>query len=164
MIQRIQTVYLALVAVLSILGLCLPLGQFVDGTTVVAEFNSWMFSPGSTSKVLASADFHDFAPVALGIVLSIVIILTVMSIMLFRFRMRQLRLTIFTTILLVGYILYGAFLVWHYTEAVSSVVDGVTFRLSIAGVLPVLSVILNCLAIHGIRKDEALVRSLDRLR
>ncbi len=164
MIQRIQTVYLALVAVLSILGLCLPLGVFMDGTKVVASLNSWMFSPEITPKAMASADFHDLAPMALGIVLSIVIVLTAVSVMLFHFRMRQLRLTIFTTILLVGYILYFAFLIWHYTEAVSSVVDGATFRLSVAGVLPVLSVILNCLAIHGIRKDEALVRSLDRLR
>ncbi len=164
MIQRIQTVYLALVAVLSILGLCLPLGQFLNGAAVVASFNSWMFSPEVTSKAVATADFHDFAPVALGIVLSIVIVLTMVAVMLFRFRMRQLRLVIFTTILLVGYVLYCAFLIWHYMDNLSSVVDGVTFRLCVAGVLPVLSVILNCLAIHGIRKDEALVRSLDRLR
>lgn len=164
MIQRIQTVYLALVAVLSILGLCLPLGQFLDGTTVVASFNSWMFSPEISSKAVASADFHDFAPIALGIVLSIVLVLTMVSILLFHFRMRQLRLTIFTTILLVGYVLYSAFLIWHYMGSLSPVVNGVSFHLCVAGILPVLSVILNCLAIHGIRKDEALVRSLDRLR
>ncbi len=164
MIQRIQTVYLALVAVLSILGLCLPLGQILDGATAVASFNNWMFSPELTSKAMASADFHDFAPMALGILLLIVIALTFVSILLFRFRMRQLRLTIFSTILLVGYVLYFAFLAWHYTGVASDVIDGASFHLCVAGIFPVLSVILNCLAIHGIRKDEALVRSLDRLR
>ena len=40
---------------------------------------------------------------------------------------------------------------------------GIVFGLFVA-VFPVLSIILNCLAIQGIRKDEALVRSLDRIR
>ena len=39
-----------------------------------------------------------------------------------------------------------------------------TFHVKFVAVFPVLSIILNCLAIQGIRKDEALVRSLDRIR
>ena len=106
MIQRIQTVYLALVAVLSILGLCLPIGQYDDGATLVASFNNFVFQP----HVKSIADLQNVGPLALAILLVLVIFLTLMSIMLFRYRMRQLRLTIFSTILLVGYVGYYAFL------------------------------------------------------
>lgn len=159
MIQRLQTIYLALVAIISILGLCLPLGQFFDRTTMIASFNSFLFTPAKEIT-----DHHDFAPMALGIILILVILITLVSIMLFKFRMRQLRLTIFSTILLVGYVVYYVFLIFHYQSSIADVLDSVSFHLCVGGVLPVLSIILNCLAIHGIRKDEALVRSLDRLR
>lgn len=153
MIQRIQSVYLALVAILCLLGLCLPLAQYFDGADTVASFNNFRFimnAKGATA---------DWGPCALGVVQVLVIIITVMAILLFRFRMRQLRLVIFTTILLVGYVAYYAILAWKFqmmTEA--------TYHLCAAAIFPVLSIILNCMAIHGIRKDEALVRSLDRLR
>ena len=101
MIQRIQTVYLALVAVLSILGLCLPLAQYYVGTAQVASFNSFTYTAAEGYDAFGS---FSVAPLAFSILMGIVILLTIVSI------------------------------------------------------------ILNCLAIHGIRKDEALVRSLDRLR
>ncbi len=153
MIQRIQTVYLALVAILCLLGLCLPLAQYYDGANLVASFNNFRFieeSKGATA---------DWGACGLSVLLVIVEFITLTSIMLFHYRMRQLRLVIFSTILLVGYILYYALLAWKYqmmTEA--------DYNLCPAAIFPVLSIILNCLAIHGIRKDEALVRSLDRLR
>lgn len=162
MIQRIQTIYLALVAVLSILGLCLPIGQFHNETDLAATYNNFVFLP---AEPFASAT-HDFnlGPMALGILLIIVILITIMSIMLFRYRMRQLRLTIFSTILLVGYVAYYAFLTWKYQLQMTSIEPSVTYHLTFAAILPIVSIILNCMAIHGIRRDEALVRSLDRLR
>jgi len=159
MIQRIQTIYLALVAVLSILGLCLPIGKFYQGTHTVATYNNFVLIPSEDYGQAFST--INLGPIALGVLLIIVALITLMSIMLYRHRMRQLRLTIFSTILLVGYVAYYAFLTWKYTLAVN---PDTTYHLRIAAVLPVVSIILNCLAIHGIRRDEALVRSLDRLR
>ena len=90
-------------------------------------------------------------------------------------RMRQLRLTIFSTILLVGYVITYAVFAYFYDlnlnlYASTAYEKGIeiaalpTFHLKFVAVFPVLSIILNCLAIQGIRKDEALVRSLDRIR
>ena len=159
MIQRIQSVYLALVAVFSILGLCLPIGQFYDGTKNVAEYNNFYMQADKTIEQASN-----LGPLALGILLVLVTLITMMSIMLFRHRMRQLRLTIFSTILLVGYVAFYAFLTWKYQMQMAELVPTATYHFCFAALLPVLSIILNCLAIHGIRKDEALVRSLDRLR
>ncbi len=161
MIQRIQSVYLALVAVFSILGLCLPLAQYFVGTAMVASFNHFVYTP---TKGYDDVGSFSMAPLALGVLLIIVLLLTLVSIMLFRFRMRQLRLTIFSTLLLVGYVLFYAFLAWKFQLQLAEINAEVQYHLCFSAVLPVVSIILNCLAIHGIRKDEALVRSLDRLR
>ncbi|MBO4565549.1 MAG: DUF4293 domain-containing protein [Bacteroidaceae bacterium] len=161
MIQRIQSVYLALVAVLSILGLCLPLAQYFVGTTMVASFNHFVYMPTKGYDAVGS---FSLAPLAFGVLLIIVVLLTLVSIMLFRFRMRQLRLTIFSTLMLVGYVLFYAFLAWKFQLQLAEINAEVQYHLCFAAILPVVSIILNCLAIHGIRKDEALVRSLDRLR
>lgn len=159
MIQRIQTVYLALVAVLSILGLCLPIARFYDGAEEVAQFNNFVYT--SADELTHNVNL---GPLALGIVLVIVVLITLLTIMLFHHRMRQLRLAIFSTILLVGYVAYAAILTWKYVLEVGSQVQDLHWYLSFVAAMPVLSIILNCLAIHAIRKDEALVRSLDRLR
>lgn len=162
MIQRIQTIYLALVAVLSILGLCLPIGQYYDGSKLAIEFNNFVLT--ATRGHEALLDSYSLAPLALGILLILVILITIFSIMLFRFRMRQLRLTIFSTLLLIGYVAFYALLSWKFQLQLAEINSQIQYHLSVAAIFPALSIILNALAIHSIRKDEALVRSLDRLR
>ena len=138
MIQRIQTVYLAIVAILSATVLFAKVGTYMVGAKMVAWFNNFVFNADDTG---------------------------VESIMLFNFRMRQLRLTIFSTILLVGYVATYAFFAWLYQGKLEAAgVEDVSYHLSFMALFPVVSIILNMLAIHGIRKDEALVRSLDRIR
>ncbi len=166
MIQRIQTVYLALVLVFSFAGLISTIGEWTAGNTVIAHFSSFTFGAEGQFKALDAIS----GPWCLGILLILVIFLSGMSIMLFRKRMRQLRLTILSTILLVGYVAAYAVFVYYYQlnleQLVAEGAGGIvpTFHLKLISTFPVLSIILNCLAIHGIRKDEALVRSLDRIR
>lgn len=161
MIQRLQTVYLALVIILSFVGLISNIGEYFVEGSLVATFSNFAFHTDGAFKSLESA-----GPYCLGILLIIVIFLSTMSIMLFRKRMRQLRLTIISTILLVGYVATYVFFAWLYQGKLELVQPSanIAFHLPFIGVFPVLSIILNILAIHGIRKDEALVRSLDRLR
>ena len=161
MIQRLQTVYLALVIILSFVGLISNIGEYFVEGSVVASFSNFGFNAEGAFKILESA-----GPYCLGILLIIVIFLSTISIMLFRKRMRQLRLTIISTILLVGYVATYFFFAWLYQgklELVQQTAE-ITFHVRLIGIFPVLSIILNILAIIGIRKDEALVRSLDRLR
>ena len=166
MIQRIQTVYLALVLVLSFVGLISTIGEYTVAETVVAHFSNFTFGAEGQFKALDSTS----GPWCLGILLIMVMFLSLMSIMLFRKRMRQLRLTIISTILLVGYVAAYAFFAYIYQEKLGLLLpEGAselvpTFHLKFVSVFPVLSIIFNCLAIQGIRKDEALVRSLDRIR
>ena len=41
MIQRIQSVYLLLVAILLVVALCLPVGQFIGPEAVGRDFGRW---------------------------------------------------------------------------------------------------------------------------
>ncbi|MBR1521909.1 MAG: DUF4293 domain-containing protein [Bacteroidaceae bacterium] len=171
MIQRIQTVYLALVLILSFVGLISTIGEWTVADAVVAHFSNFTFGAEGQYKALDTL----CGPWCLGGLLILVILLSFMSIMLFRKRMRQLRLTIFSTILLVGYVAAYAVFAYYYQlnldvyataayETDAEAFISPTFHIKFVAVFPVLSIILNCLAIQGIRKDEALVRSLDRIR
>ena len=171
MIQRIQTVYLALVLILSFVCLISTVGEWTVADAVVAHFSNFTFGAEEQFKALDDT----CGPWCLGVVLILVMLITMLSIMLFRKRMRQLRLTIFSTILLVGYVAaYAVFAcyydlkldVWAMTAYEKGIVGALcpTFHLKFVAIFPMLSIILNCLAIQGIRKDEALVRSLDRIR
>ena len=166
MIQRIQTIYLALVLIFSFVGLISTIGEWTVADIVVAYFSNFTFGAEGQFKSLDSTS----GPWCLGVLLIMVMFLTILSIMLFRKRMRQLRLTIFNTILLVGYVAVYVVFAYYYhlnlEQLVSADAESIVpiFHIKFGTILPVLSIILNCLAIQGIRKDEALVRSLDRIR
>lgn len=163
MIQRIQTVYLALVFIFSFVSLLSPMGEWMVADTIVAQFSNFTFNAYGDYKSLDETG----GPWCLGVLLIIVMVLSLLSIMLFRKRMRQLRLTIVSTILLVGYAATYAFFAYVvYQLKIDNIasIPPPVFHLRFMAVFPVISIILNCLAIQGIRKDEALVRSLDRIR
>lgn len=160
MIQRIQTVYLLLAVILCLSSLLATVGVWADATNgaVAAQFGNFALS----SPVLKGVA----GPYALGVLLCLVAAIDLVAVFLFHFRMRQLRLVIFSQILLVGYVLAYAFFAWLYGQKLSLALPTIdfSFRLRLMAVMPIVVFVLNALAIHGIRKDEALIRSLDRLR
>lgn len=161
MIQRIQTVYLALAIVTAICALLFnSVYYWADGEMVgaISSIRLWTDSPALADKMSS--------PWPLSILLVLVVLLNVVAIFLFRKRMRQLRITLFSTILLIGYVLALAFCTWFCKEQISMLLApaDISMTFGIAAFLPIVGVILNCMAIRGIRKDEALVRSLDRIR
>ena len=132
MIQRIQSVYLLVVSILAIVCMCCPVGSIIASTREISEFSNLCI-------------LLVIAVVALG------------TIFLFKNRMLQIRLTIFSSVLLIGYyITLVAFILM--------LADGASFTPSWTICLPVVSIVLNWLAIRSIGADEALVKAYDRLR
>ena len=80
------------------------------------------------------------------------------SIDLYKHRMLQIRMSIFNSLLLVGY--YIAFFAFYF--ALKN--DENLFRIGWALCLPLVSIILNILAIRSIGRDEVMVKAADRLR
>ncbi len=150
MIQRIQSVYLLIVGILLIVCICNPLGSFIGADMAMTEFSNLS---------LTTADgISDYAPWALFAILLVAVLLAFGTIFLFAKRMLQIRLTIFSTLLLIGWYITLAAFVFMLKE------EGSTFSPSWPVCLPFVGIVLNWLAIRAIGKDEVLVRAYDRLR
>ncbi len=147
MIQRIQTVYV-FVATLLIGSLYkLKLGDLSLNNELYTFFAKGIFK-GETEVV-------NGLPIFLFI--GIVAILHVLVIFLYKKRVLQLRILVFTIILMLG--LFGMFFYFAYASFEGA---KVAFKIPVA--FPIVAAILDYLAIRAIGKDEALIRSLNRIR
>ncbi len=154
MIQRIQSVYLLIAAILVGVLYFFPFASFV------VEQDMSMFHISIKGLL---ADISDAKPIfrviPLIIVISVSIIALLTAIMLYKRRMLQIRVCITSIVLSLG--LQG--LMFYYISVAKHQL-GSQSSFSIVFVFPIISAILIYLAIRGIAKDEALVRSMDRLR
>ena len=149
MIQRIQTVYLFFVAVVLIVCMCLPVSYFIGPEQIVSKMTNL--------AIVAQDGSANYAPWALFVILLVSAALALFTIFLFKKRMLQIRLTVFSTILLIGYyITLGAFIYMLKGDA--------HFRVALGACLPFIAIVLNWLAIRAIGKDEMLVKAYERLR
>lgn len=151
MIQRIQSLYLFLSAILVAVAAFMPMGRFVtdEGWTTVFKPLGLTMPDGAFQSTWG----------LLGILLLSAIV-ALGTIFLYVNRTLQIRLTVLSTLLLVGY--YIVFAVFAFMLMGS--MDGVSFRIGWALCLPAVGIILNYLAFRGIYADEVLIKSLNRLR
>ena len=147
MLQRIQTVYLLIAALLLGMLYLYPLADISVGSEIY-QFNINGIFKGA-EKV--------FSGLPLMLFLTLIIFLHIYVIFGYKKRIRQMRVLGFTIILLVG--LSGLFFFFAYAGF-----EGATASFRIPVAFPVVAAILDYLAIRNIGKDEALIRSIDRLR
>ncbi len=150
MIQRIQTLYLLVVAALVAVTLFVPLAWFGVGG---GRYDLYAFA-------LRSADGTAVlrAPVYTGIALAAACALPLVTIFLFRRRMLQVRLCVVEMVLLAGAetMLAAYFFFGHGVADFQG--------LKPVAALPLVGVLFAWLAARAIFRDELLVRSLDRIR
>ena len=160
MIQRIQTVYLLLATVLMAMTLMMPLATITNGTNEIV-FTAFGVTglPESFGKVSSQL------PIYLGGLLLLPTLLPIVIIFLFKKRMLQIRLCVSELVLQLGALAFiGIYCYRLYDVIDSSIKSKWIFTLGWASIMPIVAMILTGLAIRGIAKDEALVRSLDRIR
>ena len=151
MIQRIQTVYLFLAVVCMVVGLCTTVGHFhQNGVETMAFHNLYLEVTGGV---------RIWSPWALFVVLVLSAVSSLLAIFLFKKRMLQVRLTVVSSLLLIGYYIILTAFVFVFKDRY--VCD---FTLNWTAGLPAVALILDYLAFRGIMQDELIVRSLDRLR
>lgn len=162
MIQRIQTVYLLVAAVLMAMTLMTPLATFTyEGKEIVLSAFGITGIPAEVGTINTQIFFYLIALLILPTLLPIVIIF------LFKKRMLQIRLCVSEILLLLGAAGFIAIFCWRFYDTIKvniSKSSELLFTLEWASIMPVIAMILVGLAIRGIAKDEALVRSLDRIR
>lgn len=147
MIQRIQTIYLLLAGLITASLFFFDFAELaVDSQFMV--FNAFGIFEGD--KVII-----DGLPVMLFT--GLITLLHFIIIFMYKKRIAQMRMTVFTIILLLG--LIGVIFYFSYFAFEGA---SVVYKIPVA--FPLIAVILDYLAIRAIGKDEALVRSMDRIR
>ena len=150
MIQRIQTVYLLLATILMSLTLFLPLATIINGANEVVVK---AFVVDGLDGVITTL------PLYLGILLSLTT-----ALLFFKNRMLQIRICVSAIVLLVGSAAFIGLYCYRLYDILSATGAEQIFTLGFASLMPIVAIIPVVLAIRGIAKDEALVRSLDRIR
>lgn len=153
MLQRIQTVYLLIIVALMTAILFLPLAVLQSGDQLFT-FDAFGVS---TMDAQAELVYPTWGLFALDV---IILLLAFWTIFLFKKRILQIRLCVFNAILMLGFYALFAFFYWNLSDQKETL----SLHLKIALSFPLISLILDYLAIRNIGADEALVRSLDRLR
>lgn len=155
MIQRIQSLYLFVVAVLTGLMMFLPLARFITGDEIFKLTALGMTDAAGGQVVNAYG---------LTVVVSIASLLALVAIFLFKNRMLQYRLCVVEMIMLVGVLLFEVYYIWNAYSAMQGLAVTGIMHVGMTGLFPIISLIFAFLALRGIKKDIVLVKSLDRIR
>jgi len=151
MIQRIQTLFLLGVAVLSGMMLTGDLVMMVSGSGTLFSINFMGLAEegGDVLQRLWPLTF----------LLALVPVLAVVALLLYRKRPLQMRVTMIVLLLSLGTVLLGAFYVVMFDRKID-----ITVLWKVRALFPLVSAILAWLAYRAIFRDELMVKSYDRLR
>lgn len=152
MIQRIQSVYLLLVICFSILTAIFPLAEFIGKADMAVYEMTALGVYNLKSEMVMNTG-------GLLVVLLGVTLLAIVELFLFKKRVLQMRLGVFSMLLLGGFYLLSGFLAFLFIDELKA-----DFHIKFVAGMPLVCLILEYLAIRAIGRDEALIRSLNRLR
>ena len=157
MIQRIQSVWLLLSAVLTALAIFFPLVSISGvsaGCNGTAGIDIYSYVIQYSESCVAINAF------TMSIFMSITAVLNIVVIFLFNKRKLQIKLTHYSFLLKVALVAVIVF----YTFTLKGSFEDEHIIPQIGSLFLIIAMILDWLAVKGIRKDEALVRSVDRIR
>lgn len=154
MIQRIQTVYLFIVSVLSVIVFFSPIAAIITKANVFElSYRGFISSP--PIDALHSSTW------ALTLVGALIPVVAFVTIFLFKKRKLQVTMCYINFLLIDAYYIVAIASLW-FADQQLALPSRWSYHYAI--ILPIVNMVLTFLAIRAINKDEALVRSLDRLR
>jgi len=155
MIQRIQTLYLIFIIILSSFFFS---GSLLTFTDINGKIYNIKLS-GTTSDTLSVINLNNFIA---GLCVSITVLIIILSLTaIFLFKRRKIQLVFVYIVTFLSFVLTGieAYLIYHVLSLKElNIVPG--FRI----LIPPVIIILAILAARGIKHDERLVKSYERLR
>ncbi|MDP4183936.1 MAG: DUF4293 domain-containing protein [Bacteroidota bacterium] len=155
MIQRIQSLFLLISTILCGVLFFTPL---IDFTSTNGLQHYEMTSRGLYHLTQNGVELIS-KNMAVTLFLALLVVLHIVCIFLYKNRVRQIRFTLLSAILLVAYFGVVIYIGFNHTAALDA-----TFSIKQAMSLLLIAAIFDYLAIRFIKKDEALVRSIDRIR
>lgn len=159
MIQRVQTIYLVFVAILSALTFIVDIAFFKLENEIVYRYSIYKITPQDGSEVIVPGNWMMQA-----ILITIIIAIAIFSISRFKHRKTQLKLGMINYLLLAALILNFYFSIENTLPILLK--NGADLKpvYYFGFYLPIAAVSFQFLANRGIKKDEELVKSVDRLR
>ena len=147
MIQRIQTLYMLLSMVLIGLLMAFPFAEIIDAGAI------YLFDKMGISGEVGMV--QNGWPIAA--LIAIILLVHLVAVFNYKKRMLQMRMLVFSIFLMIG--LFGMFYFFTYFSF-----DNAQISFKIVVAFPLVAIVLDYLAIRAIGKDEALIRSIDRIR
>ncbi|MDR2963272.1 MAG: DUF4293 domain-containing protein [Bacteroidales bacterium] len=153
MIQRIQSIYLLASAVLVAVATFFYFAEFsfVDYHIIFSPYAITASMPGF---------FETQSMLSLSASMWIMVIVSVGSIFCYKNRKLQLNIIRYECLFKIALIVFVAFFIYRLSAAENVM----AMQLKTASLLLVISIVTDVLAFLAIRKDENLVRSIDRIR
>lgn len=152
MIQRIQSIYLLVAAILMAVTVFSPLAFLADGTNGYFIYRCLGFFENGVGL-----SYPTWGVIA---VVSLTAVLTVISIFLYRNRKLQIKLSYAAIVGILAS--YGTIYTYLQTGLATASVTLVNVKYGI--ILPVIALVFIILAIIKIKADEKLIQSLNRIR
>lgn len=155
MLQRIQTIYLLVIVILSGITLFVPNAQFLSNPNNIDYiFNlRGLYGVTENAKILLQ---DVWALTAIKVLITFIAFYTIFV---YKKRILQIRLTIFNMVLMMGY--YPILFIYLWLIKSNFKID---YLIGFVSIFHVINIVLSILAIRAIGRDEALVKSLNRLR
>lgn len=155
MIQRIQTVYLLAVAGMFVSLLFLPLAAVQTNEAL------YLFKIDGLQTTDAVAELV-YPTWSLMLIAAIIVLLSFIIIFMYKKRVLQMRMCVYNALLIIGFCALSGFYCWQFGK--SQDLQGMKIQFRFWTTFPFVALILNYLAIRNIGADEAMIRSLERLR
>ncbi len=154
MLQRIQTLYLLISLGLMGWFFALPIVEFagVDGAVYEMNFKG-------LQKMVSGGAEMIYPGWPATILLGVICLMHVVIIFSYKKRIRQIRMIVFSILLMAGFLGLTYYLSNNYADLVDA-----SYSYNIIAIFPAIAIVLDYLAIRAIGKDEALIRSIDRIR
>lgn len=153
MIQRIQSIFLLLTTILMGATFVIP---SLEITSEGLKFSSILFN--SLGIFDNSISYHAWGATVFCALSAIVAFL---NIFFYKKRKLQIKLGLFTALLIAIYYVTAAFYINAFLDKIT---PGYSLNIQLGIIFPVLALIFDLLAVSRIKKDEKLVKSLDRIR
>lgn len=153
MLQRIQTIYLLASAILLFSCLGVTIAVFSD---IKSEFFLTAFIIVDSHSAVYS---NSPSILSIGVTMWLTALISIITIFLFKKRLLQLRFIRYTQILKISILAYIAYVIHTITST-----SEYSFTPSLGLLLIVIAFVTDWLAYRAIKKDEELVRSVDRIR
>jgi len=160
MIQRIQTIFLLLSSICMILFLIMPVWLKIDPDTgeLYKVFSTYLLHQASAES---NVEFT-FLPYAYsGGIAVLSILISWIEIFKYKNRLTQIKLGTLNSLLMTGSLVLLVYLTYN---AQSDILPNILGEYKIGLLMPAAALIWNSIANRFIRKDEKLVRSVDRIR